>query len=366
MFSIRILTHQPLRLMLTIGGSALCIVLILFLVSIYRGVADGSVEYVRKSNADIWVLQRNATNILRGSSILSTAHGYVLREIPGVQVASPVLFILTTVRTQNQAATLFLAGYDLQTGLGGPPEIRVGRTVADDDEIVLDRSFAAKFGYNVGDIIRLQDDSLRVVGLSGGTNAFVIQYAFASIHRVQSQIGFPTLVTCYQVQIAQGYDVGGVMDAIRSDLPAVEVYDRQVFLNNNVHEMESGFLPLLYTLAFIGGIVLTVILSLLLSINLLERKKDFAVLKTLGAPRGFLPRTIIAQAAAISTSGCLVGIGLFFPLSALIEKLSPEVSTKSSVEQVLVVVGGAIGLGLISALFTVRRLRSIYALEAFT
>jgi len=52
-------------LALTIGGVSLCIVLMFFLLAVYRGVADGSVEYIRRNKADLWVLQRNATNILR-------------------------------------------------------------------------------------------------------------------------------------------------------------------------------------------------------------------------------------------------------------------------------------------------------------
>jgi len=81
MYSVRILTNQPFRLTLTIGGVALCILLMFFLLSVYKGVADGSVEYIRRNKVDLWVLQRNASNILRGSSLLSTAHGYVMRRI---------------------------------------------------------------------------------------------------------------------------------------------------------------------------------------------------------------------------------------------------------------------------------------------
>ena len=43
-YSLHILKAQPLRSALTVGGIALCAVLMLFLLSVYRGVADGSVE----------------------------------------------------------------------------------------------------------------------------------------------------------------------------------------------------------------------------------------------------------------------------------------------------------------------------------
>jgi len=364
-YSIRILRGQPLRLVLTIGGVALCIVLMIFLLSVYRGVADGSVEYIRQNRADLWVLQRNATNILRGSSLLSTGHGYIIREIPSVESASPVLFLLLAIKRGDEVATVFLTGFQTTAEMGGPPQLVEGRSILSDDEIVLDRSFAAKFRYKVGDSVQIQDETLQVVGLSTGTNAFVIQYAFVTLRRAQSLIGFPSIVTCYLVRAKKGNDISTVAEEIREELPGLEIYDHETFLQNNIREMESGFLPLLYTVAAIGAIVLTAILSLLLSINILERRKDFAVLKALGAPKGFLPRLVVEQALLISSAGSIAALVLFFPMVALVEKISPEVSTKSSVEQIAAVVLVVAVMSLLSSFISIQRLRRIYPLEAF-
>lgn len=88
---------------------------------------------------------------------------------------------------------------------------------------------------------------------------------------------------------------------------------------------------------FLGTIVLTAILSLRLSISILERRKDFAVMKALGAPGGFLPGLIIQQALLISCIGILSAVILFFPMIGLIEQVAPEVSAKSSAGQILTV-----------------------------
>ncbi len=80
--------------------------------------------------------------------------------------------------------------------------------------------------------------------------------------------------------------------------------------------MKSGFLPLLYTVAAIGAVVLTVILSLLLSVNILERRRDFAVLKTLGSPPAFLWGLVIKQALLIAAGSCVAALALFFRWSA--------------------------------------------------
>ncbi len=365
-FSVKTFRNQPLRLTLTIGGIALCIVLMLFLWSVYRSVADGAVEYIRRNEVDLWVLQRNAWNILRGSSLLSTGHGMVIKEVDGVETVSPVLLLLSGIKKNGEAATVFLTGYTPESGVGGPPEVVKGRSIINDNEIVLDKAFAAKMGYSIGDRVCIYDDTLAVVGLSTGTNAFAIQYAFVTLNRAQSLIRMPSIVTCFLVRIKNGHSVTEVADRIREELPGLEVYDHATFLQNNIREMESGLLPFLFIIAVLGAVVLTVILSLLLSINILERRKDFAVLKVLGSPSGYLPRLVIKQSLLISSIGCVAALTLYFPMVALIEKISPEVSTETSLEQIAAVVCIAWLISVLSSFISIQRLRSIYPLEVFS
>ncbi len=365
MYALRTLRSQPVRLLLTVGGVALCIILMLFLLSVYRGAADGSVDYIRRNKADLWVLQRNATNILRGSSLVSAAQEERIAAVQGVGTVSSVLFLLSTVRKGGNVRTIFLTGFEPELGLGGPPQLVRGRNISRDDEIVLDKSFAQKFKFEVGDGVDLQGHRLKVVGISGWTNAFVIQYAFVTLRFARDLIGFPSLATCFLLRIGEGADLGGVQARIRGQFPGLEVYDHPTFLQNNIQEMKSGFLPLLYTVAAIGAVVLTVILSLLLSVNILERRKDFAILKTIGSPLAFLWGMVIKQAVLISSASSLAAHLAFFPLVRLIERVSPEVSTKTTFGQIAAVVVAVGAMSLLSSGISIRRLRRIYFLEAF-
>jgi ABC-type antimicrobial peptide transport system permease subunit len=366
MYSIRILLKQPLRLLLTIGGIGLCIVLMLFLLGVYRGVEVGSVEYIRKNRADLWILQDGTNNILRATSILSTAHGYVIKDHPDVKKASPILLLLSTIEKGDRSSTVFLTGYKPELKLGGPPHLVNGREIQNDNEIVLDKSFAEKYDYEIGDQVFIQDDTLYVVGICSGTNAFVIQYAFVTLKRAQEVIGFPNLVTSYLVNLKSTANIDEVMQDLRSDLPGVVVFSHTNFLNNNIEEMESGLLPLLYAVAAIGAIVLTVILSLILSINILESRKDFAVMKTLGSPNRFLPGLILQQALILSLVAAIFAIALFFPMMHLIENLTPELSTITTLDQIFTTVTVVCIMSLFSSFISMRRLHNIYPLEAFS
>lgn len=364
-YSIRVLTHQPVRLVLTAGGMALCVLLMLFLLAIYQAVSDGSVEYVRRSNADLWILQKNATNILRGTSVLSRDQEGALASIDGIGVVAPVLLQLPTVHANGKAATVFLAGYNPHRGLGGPPLIAEGRGVESDSDIVLDRSLAARMRVRPGDTVQIQDRDLRVVGLSTGTNAFVIQYAFVTFNTARSIFGFPGIVTCYLVKAAPGVSPADLRRRIEQAMTGVSVYSQPEFLANNIRETENGFLPILYVVALIGTVVLTVILSLLLTINILERRKDFAVMKMIGAGKLFLPAIVLEQAALITLTGCGGAFVLFWPAARSVEWLFPEIAVVASLWHAALVLAIAGAVGVFSALISIRRVRQIYPMEVF-
>jgi putative ABC transport system permease protein len=365
MYAIKTLLKQTGRYIFTSLGIALCVVLMLFLLAIYKGVADGSVRYIKDCDADLWVLQKYSSNILRGTSLMSSNLGNLINETPGVRIAAPVLFFSANIDMPGVMGSIHLTGYDIATGEGGPPEIYKGHGLTDDSQIILDRAFAAKYRIVLNDKIPIKNDTLTVVGLSSGTNMYVYQYAFITLKKAHSLVGFPGIVSCFMVKVEAESDPGVVAKAIRLKMPNVSVFDRDTFLQNNIHEMESGFLPMLFVIAFIGAIVLTSLLSLILSNYILEQREDFAIIKALGAPKGFVSGIVIRTALILSASGMIMAIILFFPLIRIVEKITPEVAAITSSVQILSVLAGLLIISFISSLFPILRLRHIYPLELF-
>jgi hypothetical protein len=75
---------------------------------------------------------------------------------------------------------------------------------------------------------------------------------------------------------------------------------------------------------------------------------------------------IFEQGLQVSTAGCSVALTLFFPIVRLIEAVSPEVSTKTSVGQIAAIVLAVWGMSFFSSLLALGRVRRIYSLEAFS
>jgi ABC-type antimicrobial peptide transport system permease subunit len=143
------------------------------------------------------------------------------------------------------------------------------------------------------------------------------------------------------------------------------VFDRVTFLNNNIHEAETGVMPLLYVVALIGAIVLTALLSLILSVYVLEQQKDYAIMKALGAPAGFIPLIVIQQSLILAASGMVIATLLFGPMLNAVKRFSPTISAESSVNQVLIVAAGLLLISLFSSILPLLRQRHIYPLEVF-
>jgi putative ABC transport system permease protein len=365
MYALKTLANQYLRFIITAIGIALCLMLMLFLLAIYYGVSDASVRYVRESEADIWILQRHAANLLRGTSLLSTRHGEMIKQVDGVRSIAPILFFTATVNVPGNTASMHLVGYDPSAGKGGPPEMVAGDTLQNDDQIVLDYTFAAKYKLKIGDKLPIRDDTLTVAGLCDGTNLFVIQFAFITLKKARELLGFQSILSCYQVMVNTGSDPLVVAARIRSVSPDLAVYDKVTFLNNNIHEAETGVMPLLYVVALIGAVVLTALLSLILSVYVLEQQKDYAIMKALGAPTKFVPGIVIQQALMLAASGLIIALLLFNPMLVAVKKFSPTISAESSFSQVLVVAAGLFIISLLSTILPLLRQRRIYPLDVF-
>lgn len=361
----RYLAFQPSRSLLIVASVGLCTVLMTFLISVYRGVADGTLEYVRSNRADLWILQENATNIVRGSSLVLAKQGNVLHRVDGIASLSPLLLTLAVVKRGACEGTVYLAGYDDKAPLGGPPMIVIGRGIQSGDEIVLDDRFAEKYDLAVGDTVSINQENLRVVGFSGGTNAFVIQYAFVSLPTAQRLMGNIRVVSAYLARLDDAGQAGAIRDKIRQVLPNIAVYTHEQFLENNRREMQSGFLPFIVAVCIISAGVLVVILSLLFSILIIERRSDFAVLKTVGAPGLFLPKLVINLTVLIALTGVVLGFGLFVPVSGLVRLVAPELHTITTSWELGLISVCVVAACLLSAIVPLRKLRSIYPGETF-
>ena len=365
MYIFGLLSEHKVRYLLTAFGIALCSLLMFFLVSIYEGISYGSVQYIRLSSANLWILQEHTTNILRSTSLLPLSSQEEIGKISGIKSISPVFFIIASAKIKSHNATLYLTGFDPGKSNGGPPLILKGRNIQSDNEIVLDRAFASKYGLKIGDKITIRKDSMTISGICTGTNMFVIQYAFISLVKAQEIIGFKYAVSAFQLVTEPGISADSVKTKIYSSFKNVVVFDKATFLRNNLEEMQNGIIPVLFIVTLIAAIVLTSILSLMLSVTILEKRLDFAIMKALGSKPAFIPGQIVRLSLVLSVAGLVLALIFYFPMEILIQQISPEVEARTSFFQIVVISSGVIAISIISSFLPNLNISKIYPIDIF-
>lgn len=163
--ALRDIKYHRGRFLLTCVGVGLLLTIVMSMSGIYRGLVEEALVMIRGVGADLWVVQRDTRGPFAEQSRLPEDIRYRIAIVPGVREASP--FVFYTIQRQRHGKPLRFAvvGYDLHTGIGGPPRIVDGRGIAQKRyEMVADE----KLGLARGETIRLGLREYTVVGLTRG------------------------------------------------------------------------------------------------------------------------------------------------------------------------------------------------------
>lgn len=109
------------------------------------------------------------------------------------------------------------------------------------------------------------------------------------------------------VRVRDGYDSKTLIKNIRRELGGVQVVESQSMISGTAENMEHiAFLLYLFAGLFLLISVVTLGLAYVLSAN--ERKKEFAILRTVGATRRKLAAIILWEAALTGIAGGILGV----------------------------------------------------------
>ena len=81
----RVLFAAKVKFLLTVLGVGTVLMLILFLVAIFEGVKEGSTGYIVNSPAEIWICQKNSTNLLRSSSFIYSSKCQEIEKLRNIK-----------------------------------------------------------------------------------------------------------------------------------------------------------------------------------------------------------------------------------------------------------------------------------------
>jgi putative ABC transport system permease protein len=314
----RNLFQNRVRLMISTGGVALALLLILALDAIFTGVEQRITAYIDYSGADIWVSQSDVFNMHMASSSLPDSAARKVRLVPGVAAVSPIMYVANNVIVGEERNLAYIIGLSERAEFGGPWHVSRGINVPREGQAIIDRSVAEKLGIKLGDLVEILGEELEVVGLTEGTSSLVNSIAFISQEDFETARGSYNTFSFLLVKVHNGESPQAVADRIRARVRDVTVQTRQQFSEQErqvVKDMSTDVITIMNLIGFLIGLA---VMALTVYTSTLSRRREYGMLKALGARNREIYFTVLAQAVLSTLLGFLFGWAITWLLTLTI------------------------------------------------
>jgi putative ABC transport system permease protein len=311
----RNLAHDRSRFVVTLVGIIFAVVLIAMQIGLFLGFSDATTVIIRHTHADFWIVARGAQNF-EISLPMKDRELYLARSVPGVAEAERLLVQFVPWKKPGGGdESIIIVGFDLNSGLAGPWNLVAGRLedLRQPDAVMVDRVYMEKLGIaSTGTELEINGRRARVVGLTQGIRSFTTSpWVFASFRTAQ---GFSRLAedeSNYVIgTFTPGADPVTVRAALAEALPRSDVYlsDEFAARTRDYWIFTTGAGASVLVSALLGLLVGSVIVAQVLYATTVDHLTEFGTLSAMGAPRDFIYKVILGQAAISATLGHVPGI----------------------------------------------------------
>lgn len=363
----RNLFQNKVRLVVSAGGIALALMLILALDAVLTGVEGQITAYIDNSKADVWVSQSGVQNLHMVTSSIPTAVTEEVENMQEVESATPIMYLTNLVVSGENRNLAYVIGLPEDAEAGKPSAVVEGVAIPGEGEAVIDNGVARKWGVEIGDEVAILGKGFTVAGLSEGDSSMINSVAFISMADFaglgSSPEGSPDTVSYVLAQLKPGESAGAVAERIEADVGGVTAQSGEEFAaqeRNIVTDMTTELVALMNVVGLLIGLA---VVALTVYVATLSRREEYGVLKALGAKNRHLYGVVLAQAIYSVALGFAVGLAFTLLLAAVAPVLTLNLSLEISGASLLKV--GAMSL-VIAGFAAILPIRQISGLDPAT
>ena len=278
------LRYRARQFLIAVGGASLVFAMSLLLTGMangFRAEIDGTVQGI---GAQSWVMASGATGRILGLPSIHSSAVSRVRDDSGVTEADPVIVAPQTASAAGKTNTIILIGY--RPGGLGTPTLTTGRQVVASGQATVDSAL----GLSVGQRFRVNGQSFLVVGtVVGRTLAGGSPDVYVTLGDAQRAVyGGRSLISAVLIR--------GTPTSVPMGLT---LYSSARIEQQSLDQQSSGVSSINNTRFFMWFIA-AVIVAALVYVTALERTRDFAVLKALGASSRLLFIGLAFQAVLVA------------------------------------------------------------------
>jgi len=330
-FSLRHVTHRPLRALLTLASVVIGVGAV---VAVMIATATTRRAYYELFST---VTGRTALEIVaEGEGTFDEKVLAAVERAPGVTGAAPVLQRPTVMYYPRQQATagdqladagekatargrvkLFMLGIDpLRDGAVRDYTIHAGRMLRPGEAgVLLEAGFAQRLGLKVNDRVRLLSSAkpkdatlVGLLSLEGAESLRLAGVAFVPLQKAQEWCNCPGEVDAIHVVVGDESQERPAQEHIAAELPVGLTCRRPVARTQIMDEtLKGSSLGMLWATGFALLLSAFIILNTFL-MNIGERRQQMAVMRTVGATQRQLTRMVLGESALMGLLGTAIGI----------------------------------------------------------
>lgn len=355
----RLLVDRPRRLVLSLVGVGLALMLVLVLDGISAGVDQRVTVFEDQVGADLYVAQPGTRSFLGGTSLVPAATEAAVAATPGVAWTAPVRAAFSVPMVDGVRVPSFLVGFEPGRP-GAPWSVAEGRAPAADTEIAVGQQFAARTGVGVGDEVDLFGHPMTVVGIAGDADMVLASFVFMTHAAAETVLGSPDTTSFVLVGADDPAAVAASLDAAGLHVvPAATIRANDLAMKGQAYTAAVG---LLVAIAFGAG---TIVIALAVYSAITERRREYGIVKAMGAPRWLLVRLVLGQAVALAVGGLVAAGVLFLVTRALLGALRPAFAVVVDAGSIGRLGVAALAMALVAAILPARRLDAMDPALAF-
>lgn len=350
---------RPFRTLISVIGVALGVVLVVLFTGLARGMTQEMAKRATNWKAEIVFSRPGGMDLTSSTLNVSTAYVEKLDQIEGVQSTTPVGRYITP-SSKGRFGIQQLDGIIWeQFAAMNEMELIEGRAPQAHDEAIVDERQMRDDHLKLGDTIELFGNKpYKVVGVFSPPSGSRIKISLAAM---QEALEVNDKCTYILVKVRDGADPAAVAARINEALPG-----NTVSLSSDIVTDAQERIPALNTflriLVGLGAFVSVIFVLLSMYTTITERRKEIGILKSMGASKGFIMRTIEGEAFLIGALGVLLGLAVAFLASVGIGRAF-ELSFEFSAGWVGTAIIIAIVGSLIGALYPAWRASTIDPVE---
>ncbi len=335
-FAWRNLLHDRTRLLISTGGVALAVLLIFFMGGVFAGSEEHAVSYMKNQPADLWLMQEGVENLHMSTSLLPPDAVARVQQVEGVDAAVGLLYASGAVDVGTDQVYSYIFAVDGDAPFGHPWQMAGGDPHPGPTEVVVDGDLARRYGLGLGDTVNILGHELTISGLSEGAFGIATSITWVNKQAMAALMGVsPETASYVLVQAAPGAGRQALAARLRETVPEANVMAREAFIASDKEMIGQMGVDIIRAMTMVAYVVGLLVIGLTVYTATVERAREYAVLKAIGAHSGHLLRAVFTQAFVSTGLGFVGGVILAYAAGALVGRLLPEMLVVIRPEEVV-------------------------------